>query len=279
MSEFDWAAGQGDQWLAQLTGLEAMMKEIDEPLLDALSFPAVAADAPIRIADIASGGGGTTFEIEALVPPSSVIHGFDISSALVESANARAQKQSQRATFETANLQTAAVPNQLYDYVVSRFGVMFFDEPSAAFSNIHQWLKPQGQFAFAVWGEPKQNPWMYLLREVASQFVDLPKTERSAPGPFRYSDPDILVKELNSAGFSGIKHQEWRGQLPLGGGLDAANAANFGLSVFTITEPLNEAGGTVLGDAERALTDKLKTFEKNGTVMMDAQVYIVSGQA
>lgn len=280
MSEFDWAAGQGNKWLAQLIGLEAMMKEIDAPLLKGLSLNTIeASDTPIRIADIASGGGGTTFEIEALAPSNSVIHGFDISNALVESANVRAQKLGRRARFETANLQTAATPKQQYDYLVSRFGVMFFDKPSVAFSNIHQWLKPQGQFAFAVWGVPKQNPWMYSFRDVIGQFVYLPKTERSAPGPFRYSDPEILVEELTSAGFNNIKQQEWRGKLPLGGGLDASNSANFGLNAFSVAEPLNNVGGTVLEDAKKALIETLKAFERDGKVMMDAYVHIISGQA
>jgi SAM-dependent methyltransferase len=278
LSEYDWAADQGDKWLAQLSGLEAMMKEIDAPLLEALPLTTLQPNgAPIRIADIASGGGGTTFEVEKLAPQNSVIHGYDISSALVESANVRAKKQGSRATFETANLQTSPQPNEKYDYLVSRFGMMFFDQPSDAFSNIHNWLKPYGQFAIAVWGDPKQKPWMSALREVAGQYVDLPKPERSAPGPFRYSDTDLLLQELDTACFKHLKIKGWRGQLPLGGGLNAADATSFALAMFTIREPLIEAGGSVFEDASKALTGLLKSFEKDGQVMMDAYLHIITG--
>lgn len=275
MSEHDWEADQGDKWLAQLNGLEAMLQEVDLPLLAALPFESITE--PVRVADIASGGGGTTFEVEKIIPEGSVIHGFDISSVLVESANTRAKKQSSRVYFRTANLQTSSPPSTLYDYLVSRFGVMFFDQPSVAFSNIRQWLKPQGQFAFAIWGDPKQNPWMMALREVAGRYVDLPVVERTDPGPFRYSDPEVLVQELKPAGFSNITIKEWRGSLALGGGLNAVEATDFALVMFSLAEPLKEAGGSVFEDAKQALTDMLKRSEKDGRVMMDAYVNIVHG--
>jgi SAM-dependent methyltransferase len=79
----DWAATRGEKWRSQLAGMEAMITPVDQPLIHALHL-----DAPCRIADIECGG-GTTLEILRRVPAGSVVHGFDISPALIELARAR----------------------------------------------------------------------------------------------------------------------------------------------------------------------------------------------
>lgn len=73
----------------------------------------------------------------------------------------------------------------LVDRLVSRFGIMFFDDALAAFSNLVRWLAFGGRFAFAVWGHPAENPWMTTVRQVVAEIVDLPKPAAEAPGPFR----------------------------------------------------------------------------------------------
>ena len=280
MTDYDWAADRGEQWLAQLSGLEAMMAEIDEPLIAALNLEFNSStSAPPRIADIACGGGGTTFKLEHAAPLNSEINGFDISSALVEFANSKAARANSQAKFLVANIQTAPAPREGYDFVLSRFGIMFFDKPEVAFRNIRKWLTPAGHFAFAVWGNPKQNPWMMLLKEVASQFVEVPKPEYDSPGPFRYAENALLLGELDAAGFKQIKVSEWRGELPIGGGLSPHDAANFALNAFTFGELLRDAGENVFEQAKKQLVEMYTVQSKDGKVFMDACVHIVKGCA
>src|SRR5579863_3120533 len=125
-----WAAARGEKWKAGLAGMEATLRPVDEPLIRALQL-----NAPYRIADLACGGGGTTFEVVRNAPAGSVVHGFDISSALVEVARSR-QIGGERTAFECINLQSAPPPHGPYDRLVSRFGVMFFDDPETAFTNL-----------------------------------------------------------------------------------------------------------------------------------------------
>lgn len=77
----DWGAARGEKWLAQLAGMEAMLAPVDPVLIQAMHL-----DAPYRIADVACGGGGTTREILHQAPAGSIVHGFDISPALIEAA-------------------------------------------------------------------------------------------------------------------------------------------------------------------------------------------------
>ena len=153
-SASDWALARGEKWRDQLTGMEAMLAPVDEPLIHALHL-----DAPYRVADIACGGGGTTLQILRRAPAGSVVHGFDISPALIELARDRAWPDG-RIVFEIADVATAPAPAEPYDRLVSRFGVMFFDDPPVAFANLAPWLAPGGRFAFAVWAvRPRIRGW------------------------------------------------------------------------------------------------------------------------
>src|SRR5271167_4843938 len=240
----DWSAARGEKWRAHLPGMELMLAPVDEPLIRALNL-----DAPCRIADIGCGGGGTTLEILRRAPAGSVVHGFDLSPALIELARSRKGSDERAIAFEIADMATATSPQEPYDRLASRFGIMFFDDPPAAFANLVRWLAPGGRFAFAVWGPPAENPWMTSVRQVVAEIIDLPPLDPEAPGPFRYSEADTLLTLLDRAVYGDLHVGDWRGALPIGGGLPAAEAADFALASFSsFGELLAEAGNEALSD-------------------------------
>jgi SAM-dependent methyltransferase len=264
-----WAAARGQQWAAQLAGLEAMLAPVDEPLIRALHL-----DAPCRIADIGCGGGGTTLEILRRAPAGSVVHGFDLSPALIELARSRKGSDERGVAFEIADMAKANAPDDPYDRLVSRFGILFFDDPPAAFANLARWLAPGGRFAFAVWGHPAENPWMTSVRQVVAEIIDLPPPDPEAPGPFRYAEAERLLALLDRAGFGELEVSDWRGVLPIGGGLPAAEAANFALAAFSsFGDMLAEA----VHDARQSLTARLSRHQQDGAVRMDGCVHIFTG--
>jgi SAM-dependent methyltransferase len=268
----DWVAARGEKWLAQLSGMEPTLRPVDEPLLRALRL-----DAPCRIADIGCGGGSTTLELARRAPAGSGVHGFDISPALVEAARQRAAAEGATVTFEVADMATAAPP-QPYDRLVSRFGVMFFSEPQAAFTNLARWLAPGGRFAFAVWGRPSDNLWITTVRGVVAEIIDLPPPDPEAPGPFRYGEVDRLLALLERAGLGELDSHDWRGALPIGGGLSPEQSADFALSSFSaFGEQLAAAGEEARREARRTLTARLSPHHRDGAVWMDACVHIVTG--
>jgi SAM-dependent methyltransferase len=155
---------------------------------------------------------------------------------------------------------------------------MFYDDPGAAFANLVNWLVPGGRFAFAVWGRPADNPWFTCVRDVVADVIDVPNPDADAPGPFRYSSPDKLLALLDTAGFGGVEVHDWHGALPIGGGLAAADAANFALAAFSsFGELLAAAGEGPLNDARRSLAARFTRYQIDGTVRMDACVHIVTG--
>ena len=269
----DWAAARGEKWLAQLSGMEGMLAPVDEPLLRALQL-----DAPFRIAEIGCGGGGTALEILRRAPAGSVVHGFDISPALVEVARRRTGPAQHGIAFETADMATAAPPAGPYHRLVSRFGIMFFDDAPAAFANLVRWLVPGGRFAFAAWGPTADNPWMTTVRDAAAEVVEIPTPDPEGPGAFRYAEVDKLLALLARAGFGALDAQDWRGLLPLGGGLAPAEAATFALASFaSFGELLAKAGDEALAHARRSLTARCSRHQQDGVVRMDARVHLITG--
>jgi SAM-dependent methyltransferase len=268
----DWFAARGEKWCTQLSGMESTLMPIDEPLIRALQL-----EAPSRIAEVGCGGGGTAMEILRRAPAGSVVHGFDISPSLIELARGRPRPDERAIVFEVADMATAT-SEKPYDRLVSRLGVMFFDDPHAAFANLVRWLQPGGLFAFAVWGRPSDNPWMTSVREVVARVIEMPQTDPEAPGPFRYADSDKLLALLDRAGFTKLDVRDWRGALPIGGGLPPAEAAHFALSSFSsFGELLAKAGDDALNEARRSLTTCFSHHQQDGAVRMDACVRIVTG--
>ena len=253
--------------------MEAMLAPVDEPLIGALDL-----GQPHKIADIGCGGGGTTLKILGRAPAGSVVRGFDISPALIELARTRAESVAGDITFEVRNMATAAAPDRGYDRLVSRFGIMFFDDAPGAFANLLRWLEPGGRFAFAAWGLMAENSWITTVRDVVAEVIETPRPDSDAPGPFRYGDADKLVTLLKECGFDELQVRDWRGTLSIGGQLHAEEAAKFALASFsTFSEQLAEAGEKAAEDARAALTRRFSPHEQNGAVRMDARVHIFTG--
>jgi SAM-dependent methyltransferase len=205
------------------------------------------------------------------------VHGFDVSPSLVELARERARTEAPSVVFSVVDVATT-IPDAPFDRIASRFGVMFFADPAAAFANLARWLAPGGRFAFAVWAAPKENPWVTTVRDVVAEIVELPVVEPDAPGPFRYADVDVLLRLLAGAGFRDVDVRDWRGALPIGGGMSAADAADFAIASFSsFGELLAKRGPDALETALRSLTPILARHVSNGRVELDACVHVVSG--
>ena len=113
---------------------------------------------------------------------------------------------------------------------------------------------------------------------VAAEIIDLPPPDPEAPGPFRYADADKLLALLTRAGFGELDVADWRGAIPIGGGLPAAEAASFAIEAFSsFGELLAEAGAQALNDARQSLTARFSRHQHEAVVRLDACVHIFTG--
>ena len=174
-----------------------------------------------QVLDVGCGCGDTSLELARRVGPEGGVLGLDISAPMLEVAQGRAEAAGARnLAFHEADAQTAALPGGR-DAVFSRFGVMFFADPTAAFANLRSALRPGGRLGFVCWRPLAENLWMRLPAETAAGLVPpAPPPEPGAPGPFAFADPDRVRRILAEAGFTGIDltpHDEAIGGLDLEG--------------------------------------------------------------
>ena len=267
----DWAGARGDKWLAQLGRMEAMLAPVDAPLIELLPLAGAR-----RIADLACGGGGTTLAVAAAADPGATVFGYDISPSLVHFAQRRVASDGTKPVFAVGDSASLTVETP-FERIVSRFGTMFFANPTAAFTNIAKLLAPEGRFAFAVWGPPADNRWMAIVRETIGALVDVPPPPVDAPGPMRYGEVGILLELLNEAGFRHGEVQDWRGDLAIGGDLQPNAAAQFAIESMSVAQVLADRGPELIERATRALAERFEQHWSNGAVRLPARVHLVHG--
>ena len=113
-----------------------------------------------RVLDIGAGGGKLSIAIGSLVLPGGKVTGADISAGMAKMATGRAEAaKAKNVTFTVADVQSESIPGGPFDAATSQFGVMFFEEPLTAFSNIRRQLKRGGRIAFACWQGAAKNTW------------------------------------------------------------------------------------------------------------------------
>jgi SAM-dependent methyltransferase len=157
-----------------------------------------------RVLDVGCGGGKAAIAAWELVQPGGHVVGADISAPLLALARERA-RDTTGLTFRQADMQVDRVEGGPFDVVISQFGVMFFDEPEVAFTNIGKQLRPGGRLAFACWQPIGLNPW--FVGPVLAPFIPAPPPPapgKSPTGPFALGDPDRVRQILSDAGFSRV---------------------------------------------------------------------------
>ena len=198
-----WNDSAGLTWAALQDKLDAQIEPLGDGAMAALS-PA----AGERVLDIGCGCGQTTLALAARVGPGGAVLGVDISRPMLDVARRRiAEHRLSQASVIEADAQAHAFEAGGFDAVFSRFGVMFFDNPTAAFANIRKGLKPGGRLGFVCWRPFNENPWMQTPFLAALPHLAEPPQppDPLAPGPFAFADPDRVRGILADAGFVDIK--------------------------------------------------------------------------
>lgn len=197
-----WNNAAGETWAALQDRLDRQIEPLGRRAMDA-----GAPKGGERVLDIGCGCGQTSLELAQRVAPAGQVLGVDISEPMLEVARRRGgEAGATNVSFLAADAQTQAFPPGGFDLAFSRFGVMFFDDPAAAFGNIAAALAPGGRLAFVCWRPMLENPWMSVPMFAALPLLPPmpPPADPTAPGPFAFADPERLRGILASAGFVDI---------------------------------------------------------------------------
>ena len=202
---------------------------------------------------------------------------------MLERARSRAAATTSVARFIHADAAAFDFPSQGFDLLFSRFGVMFFGDPAAAFGNLSKAMKPHGRAVFVCWRSPQENEWLRLPREVAARLLaPLPAEEPFAPGPFAFADPEHVGAILTDSGWSGTRFDRFDRGIRLGEGLHndpVENALADALRVSPLAQQLEGQSPDVRDRVLDGLRHELRLRVKAGAVVLSAAVWIVSATA
>ena len=197
-----WNGAMGAQWAANEARTERGLAPVLEALLQ-WSAPTQG----MRIVDVGCGAGGTTLALANAISPTGEVIGLDVSAVILDAARTRLAD-TRNARLELADALTWTLDGPPADLLFSRFGVMFFGNPVAAFANLRRALKPAGRFAFAAWAALEDNPWINLPLQAALTVIPPPPpADPEEPGQFAFGNPARVPRILHDAGYSPVRHR------------------------------------------------------------------------
>jgi SAM-dependent methyltransferase len=235
-----------------------------------------------RVLDVGCGCGQTLLELDELVGPSGHVLGLDISPPMLGRARERVVG---RPTIALAlgDAQTYAFSRETYDAVFSRFGVMFFDDPRAAFRNLHAAVRPAGRMSFVCWQDLAKNPWAARPLEAVMRVLPesaLPDMLREGrPGPFFLSEPGRVRAILVDAGWREVSLEPVEMPLHLGGAATLDEAVEYSQQIGPAARAMAEAPEALKAALEASLRGALAPFASAGGVFMPGAAFVVSARA
>ncbi len=247
-----WNGPTGVRWARRQEAVDHTLQSINGALM---SFAAPGRG--MRALDIGCGGGTTTLLLAQAVAPGTVT-GVDISAPMLAAARARAA--GPNIGFLDADASVHAFAPE-FDLVFSRFGVMFFADPAAAFANIRTALKPGGRLAFVCWRAVEENAWAFAAFEAARDLLPLQKPPvPHAPGPFALADGGRLSSILAQGGFRDVRVKRLDTIMHMG--VTAEDAANEALNIGPLAHAaadLDESSREKIRARARQVLEKFAT--------------------
>lgn len=270
-----WAGRGGRAWARRADWHEFAFASFDAPLLSCAGVRP-----GDRVLEVGCGAGATTMALADAVGPAGQVVALDVSEPLCEQTRSRAE------AVGFTNVDVLAVDAALYgggdvpfDHVVSRFGVMFFEEPVAAFANLARLLAPGGRGTFAAFRERSRNPWVDVPTRTLAAFLDDPSAVGPEPQGFAFADRERVERILREAGWPAPRFVEAEVHMTMGGGggvEPASRQVSGQLLAASILQRLSTEQRT---RALLALREALGRYVVDSEVRLGASAWIITAGA
>jgi SAM-dependent methyltransferase len=268
-----WNSAAGEKWVRHQAFMDQQLEVVTDILLES-----AAPRAGEAVLDVGCGTGATLLRLALGVGKDGHVLGCDVSAPMLALARQRIAATGLRnVDVVQADAQTHDFAENAFDLLVSRFGVMFFADPTAAFANLRRSLRPEGRLAFVCWGPIADNPFFQLPMQVATRHLGPAESPPPrAPGPLAFSEPDYVGGVLTGAGWSDVQIQAR--QPPLLGSATAQEQAAFSIEMGPVSRLIAERQpDTATIAALRAeLTSELATYATENGVQIPSRLYYVT---
>ncbi|MHB8417087.1 MAG: class I SAM-dependent methyltransferase [Myxococcales bacterium] len=230
-----------------------------------------------RAVDVGCGCGASVLALAAAVGPTGHVLGIDVSQPMLGRARVRAAGLAQ---VELRCADAASHPfDGRADLLYSRFGVMFFDDPPAAFSNLRRALAPGRRLAFACWRSLAENEWMAVPAQAVRAVLPEAPALPSGPGPLSLADPALLRALLAGAGFAEIVLEPFDHPIPLGQGRGLDAAAAEAVTLGPAARLLAQADEATRSAALAAVRAALAPLLRGERIELGGGAWLVSARA
>jgi ubiquinone/menaquinone biosynthesis C-methylase UbiE len=222
-----------------------------------------------RVLDIGCGAGQTTRDAARIARN---VVGVDTSAEMLEVAQLRCVEEGLRnVAFELGDAQRHVFPLAAFDLCISRFGVMFFGDSSAAFANIARAMCPGARLAWMVWQSQERNTWSGAIRQALTPEDTI---SANAGKMFSLGDPAVAIPLLSAAGFASIDFGAVNEPVFFGRDVDAALDTLTGLYLgSTALIGVNERA-----EVQRRLRDLLAAHTTVDGVLFDSHAWIITAR-
>ena len=195
-----WNTGIGQKWVKEDNSLNERFAILTKEFFSRANI-----NKNDKVLDIGCGGGITSFEASKIVGKYGYVLGADISKILLDLAKKNFSN-IKNLEFKYCDVQTYNFEKNFFNTVISRFGVMFFENPIVAFKNIYNSIQDDGSLHFVSWANVLENEFFTAAANIIIKHLnrEFPKVTR-APGPFAFSETKYVKQILNASGFKDIK--------------------------------------------------------------------------
>jgi SAM-dependent methyltransferase len=274
-------AGQAAYWngpIGKVWAREQVKRDRDHAPITKAVLDLAAPKPGERVLDLGCGSGTTTLLLADAVGTTGSVTAIDLSAPMLEVARHRAEENGSRARFTEADATDYAFMPHDFDLVFSQFGVMFFADPVAAFSNVRRAMKEGARIVFACWRHPFENPWATVPENAARPFLPpAPPAPPDAPGRYSFADPDRVKSVLLQAGFHAPDLRKFDCRIHLGD--TPEEAASSSIDTGPLMRTLADVSAETRAKVREAVAARLSQELGPGGISLTAGTWLVSALA
>jgi SAM-dependent methyltransferase len=269
-----WNSAPAEKWVSHQADFDQRLR----PLGDALINRAGVRQGE-RVIDVGCGTGATTIALAELVRPQGAVLALDLSEPMLALARRRcAERGLDHVRFVCADAQSHRF-EPAHDLLLSRFGVMFFSDPVAAFANLRTALRPGGRLGFVCWARLEANPWFALPLAVGVRRLGpVEPSPPRAPGPLAFSETGYVEEILATAGFAEVTISTEATKLP--GAATAKAEAEFACLAGPLARLIRtrEPAQATLHAIATEVADRFQPYQSEAGIRIPATVHYVAAR-